>query len=133
MNFTDYLLQYTAYSCLTQQPEKNMMFSKLPLRTSVSPFLRTRPLQDISGKRKHAVLAAKSAKNVVNIVEVGPRDGLQNEKGSIPVEIKVELINRLVRAGVMNVEAGSFVRPEWVPQVCISHKLYYLTPSKRIS
>ena len=96
------------------------MLSKLPLRTSVSPFLRARPLQDISGKRNHAVLATKSAKNVVNIVEVGPRDGLQNEKGSIiPVEIKVELINRLVRAGAMNVEAGSFVRPEWVPQVCI--------------
>ena len=98
------------------------MFSKLSFRTPLSPFLRTRrrPLQDTIGNRKHAVLAAtKSAKNVVNIVEVGPRDGLQNEKGIIPVEIKVELINRLVRAGVMNVEAGSFVRPEWVPQVCI--------------
>ena len=98
------------------------MFSKLPLRTSVSPFLRTRLFQDITGKRKHAVLAAQSAKNVVNIVEVGPRDGLQNEKGSIPVEIKVELINRLVGAGLMNVEAGSFVHPKWVPQVCILHK-----------
>lgn len=57
--------------------------------------------------------------NTVNIVEVGPRDGLQNEKGAIiPVELKVELINRLVRAGVMTVEAGSFVSPKWVPQVC---------------
>lgn len=100
---------------------------KLPLGTSVSLFLRTSrrwPLRDIItgvGKRRHAVLATamKSAKNVVNIVEVGPRDGLQNEKGIIPVEVKVELINRLVRAGVMSVEAGSFVRPEWVPQVCI--------------
>ena len=98
-----------------------MLFSKLSLRTSVSPFLRTRrrqPLRDVSGKRKHAVLAAtNSAKNVVKIVEVGPRDGLQNEKGIIPVEVKVELINKLVRAGVMNVEAGSFVRSDWVPQV----------------
>ena len=106
------------------------MFSKLPsLRTSVSSFLRTRrrrpPFQDISGKRKYTVLASsKSSKNVVNIVEVGPRDGLQNEKGVIPVEVKVELINRLVRAGVMNVEAGSFVRPEWVPQVCMFFGLY---------
>ena len=103
-------------------PERTlMMFSKLSLRTSVSPFLRTRrrqPLRDVSGKRKHAVLAAtNSAKNVVKIVEVGPRDGLQNEKGIIPVEVKVELINKLVRAGVMNVEAGSFVRSDWVPQV----------------
>lgn len=97
-----------------------MFFSKLPLRTSVSRFLKTRRpslLQD--RKRKYTVLAAESANNVVNIVEVGPRDGLQNEEASIPVEIKVELINRLARAGLMNVEAGSFVRPEWVPQVCI--------------
>jgi hydroxymethylglutaryl-CoA lyase len=54
---------------------------------------------------------------VVNIVEVGPRDGLQNEKGGIvPVDVKVELIDRLVKAGVTNVEAGSFVSPKWVPQ-----------------
>ncbi len=57
-------------------------------------------------------------KNAVNIVEVSPRDGLQNEKGGIiPVELKVELINRLTRAGIINVEAGSFVSPKWVPQV----------------
>ena len=114
---------------------------KFTLRTSVSPFLRTRrrqPLQGIGGKRKHAVLAAANepAKNVVNIVEVGPRDGLQNEKNIIPVKVKVELINRLVRAGVMTVEAGSFVRPDWVPQVCLYfffHNLMdCLTFSKRI-
>lgn len=57
------------------------------------------------------------AGNLVNIVEVGPRDGLQNEKGVIPVEVKVELINRLARAGAQNIEAGSFVSPKWVPQV----------------
>ena len=54
--------------------------------------------------------------NLVNIVEVGPRDGLQNEKGIIPVDVKVELINRLSRAGVQNIETGSFVSPKWVPQ-----------------
>jgi len=60
--------------------------------------------------------------NSINIVEVGPRDGLQNERGAIiPVELKVELIDRLTRAGVMTVEAGSFVSPKWVPQVCIFH------------
>ena len=52
----------------------------------------------------------------MNIVEVGPRDGLQNEKGVIPVDVKVELINRLARAGVQNIESGSFVSPKWVPQ-----------------
>lgn len=55
---------------------------------------------------------------VVRIVEVGPRDGLQNEKIAIPVEVKVELINRLSDAGMTSIEAGSFVSPRWVPQVC---------------
>ena len=50
-------------------------------------------------------------------MEVGPRDGLQNEKTSIPLETKIELIRRLSRTGVMNIEAGSFVSPKWVPQV----------------
>lgn len=59
-----------------------------------------------------------SASNIVNLVEVGPRDGLQNEKGAVvPVDIKVELVNRLARAGANNIEAGSFVSPKWVPQV----------------
>lgn len=53
----------------------------------------------------------------ITIVEVGPRDGLQNEKGVIPVDVKVELINRLARAGLDHIEAGSFVSPKWVPQV----------------
>ena len=71
--------------------------------------------------RADAVLATNHNRHdsSINIVEVGPRDGLQNEKGAIiPVELKVELINRLTRAGVMTVEAGSFVSPKWVPQVC---------------
>ena len=53
----------------------------------------------------------------VRIWEVGPRDGLQNESGIVPVEVKVELIARLVAAGLRIVEATSFVRPEWVPQL----------------
>ena len=53
----------------------------------------------------------------VRIVEVGPRDGLQNEKNSIPLKTKIELIHRLARTGVRNIEAGSFVAPKWVPQV----------------
>ncbi|KAF8157386.1 hypothetical protein BJ912DRAFT_1026995 [Pholiota molesta] len=66
----------------------------------------------------HTVPTPASPKQIVNLVEVGPRDGLQNEKGGIvPVDVKVELINRLVRAGAMNVEAGSFVSPKWVPQM----------------
>ena len=56
----------------------------------------------------------------VKIVEVGPRDGLQNEKQNIPTDVKVELINRLSDAGLKYVEAGAFVSPKWVPQVSTS-------------
>jgi len=55
--------------------------------------------------------------NFVRIVEVGPRDGLQNESRPIPPPIKAELINRLGQAGLQNIEAGSFVSPKWVPQM----------------
>ena len=53
------------------------------------------------------------------IVEVGPRDGLQNEKSSIPLPTKLELIRRLAGTGLRDIEAGSFVSPKWVPQVCM--------------
>ena len=53
----------------------------------------------------------------VRIVEVGPRDGLQNEPGEIPTETKVELIERLADAGLPAVEATAFVSPKWIPQM----------------
>ncbi|MBE88969.1 MAG: hydroxymethylglutaryl-CoA lyase [Rhodospirillaceae bacterium] len=53
----------------------------------------------------------------VKIVEVGPRDGLQNESKIVPASVKVELIDRLVSAGLNSVEAGSFVSPKWIPQM----------------
>jgi hydroxymethylglutaryl-CoA lyase len=53
----------------------------------------------------------------VKIVEVGPRDGLQNEKEFVPTATKIELINHLSAAGFRNVEAASFVSPKWVPQM----------------
>jgi len=53
----------------------------------------------------------------VKMVEVGPRDGLQNEKTSVPTEIRIELIERLADAGLPAVEAGSFVSPKWIPQM----------------
>ena len=53
----------------------------------------------------------------VKIVEVGPRDGLQNEKQVVPTAIKVELIDRLAAAGLGVIEATSFVSPKWVPQM----------------
>ncbi|KAG2622881.1 hydroxymethylglutaryl-CoA lyase, mitochondrial-like [Panicum virgatum] len=53
----------------------------------------------------------------VKIVEVGPRDGLQNEKGNVPTSVKIQLIHKLVAAGLSVVEATSFVSPKWVPQL----------------
>jgi len=53
----------------------------------------------------------------VRIVEVGPRDGLQNEKVMVPTPVKVEFISRLASAGLTHVEATSFVSPKWVPQM----------------
>jgi hydroxymethylglutaryl-CoA lyase len=53
----------------------------------------------------------------VRIVEVGPRDGLQNEKAIVPTPAKVELIDRLSAAGLQCIEATSFVSPKWVPQL----------------
>jgi len=53
----------------------------------------------------------------VKIVEVGPRDGLQNEKDFVATQIKIDLVNRLSNAGLQNVESASFVSPKWVPQM----------------
>jgi hydroxymethylglutaryl-CoA lyase len=70
----------------------------------------------------HRAFATASAQqpsydNRVKLVEVGPRDGLQNEKTVIPLATKIELIERLARTGLSTIEAGSFVAPKWVPQV----------------
>ena len=53
----------------------------------------------------------------VNFVEVGPRDGLQNEKEPVPAAIKIELVHRLQDAGLKEIEVTSFVSPKWVPQM----------------
>ena len=53
----------------------------------------------------------------VKLVEVGPRDGLQNEAAAVPPAIRIQLIDRLSAAGLAVVEAGSFVSPKWVPQM----------------
>lgn len=60
----------------------------------------------------------------VKIVEVGPRDGLQNEKNIIPTAAKIQLIRELAAAGVRYIEAGSFVNPNWVPQMADSTEVF---------
>lgn len=64
----------------------------------------------------------------VKIVEVGPRDGLQNEKTSLDKETRVQLITQLADAGLSYVEAGSFVSPKWVPQMAGSDKVFQQLP-----
>ncbi|WP_341911706.1 hydroxymethylglutaryl-CoA lyase [Polaromonas sp. YR568] len=53
----------------------------------------------------------------VKIVDVGPRDGLQNEKAQVPAAVKIELVHRLQDAGLTEIEVTSFVSPKWVPQM----------------
>lgn len=62
----------------------------------------------------------------VRIHEVGPRDGLQNEKTVVPTQVKAEFIHRLADAGLATVEATSFVHPDWVPQLADAEQLFPL-------
>jgi hydroxymethylglutaryl-CoA lyase len=72
-----------------------------------------------------------SLPKAVKIVEVGPRDGLQNESVSLDVATKVKLVHDLADAGLMTIEAGSFVSPKWVPQMAGSDEVFkQLAPSQ---
>src|SRR3982750_359698 len=53
----------------------------------------------------------------VTLVDVGPRDGLQNEKQTVDAAVKIELVHRLQAAGLRDIEVTSFVSPKWVPQM----------------
>ena len=58
---------------------------------------------------------------LVRIIDVGPRDGLQNEKQPVPSDIKIELVHRLQAAGLKEIEVTSYVSPKWVPQMGDNH------------
>jgi hydroxymethylglutaryl-CoA lyase len=64
-----------------------------------------------------------SATPAVTIHEVGPRDGLQNETQVLPLAVKLELVERLVAAGLRSLEVASFVSPQWIPQLADSDEL----------
>jgi len=57
----------------------------------------------------------------VHLIDVGPRDGLQNEKFPVPAEVKIELVHRLQAAGLKEIEVTSYVSPKWVPQMADNH------------
>jgi hydroxymethylglutaryl-CoA lyase len=65
-----------------------------------------------------------NASNHVRIVEVGPRDGLQNEKSMLAAAVKIELIDRLSATGLATIEATSFVSPKWVPQLADAAEVF---------
>ncbi len=73
--------------------------------------------------RRPQVVRDETLPDRVTIWEVGPRDGLQNERAVVPVEVKAELVQRLVRAGLPVVEVTSFVHPRWVPQLADAAEL----------
>ena len=84
--------------------------------------------------RNLATISSNSLKNVpasVKIVEVGPRDGLQNEKGQVPTEVKLEFISKLAKSGLKYIEATSFVSPKWVPQVRCFFKTFCYSSEKK--
>lgn len=69
-------------------------------------------------------MSLTSLPHQVKLVEVGPRDGLQNEKGLISLETKLKMIDMLADAGMKIIEAGAFVSPKWVPQMADTPDLY---------
>lgn len=69
--------------------------------------------------------------NSVRIVEVGPRDGLQNEKSLVSAETKLALIDKLYKAGLRSIEAGAFVSPKWVPQMADTEEIFKTLASKQ--
>jgi hydroxymethylglutaryl-CoA lyase len=68
--------------------------------------------------------AMKISVDSVKIVEVGPRDGLQNEKVTIPTQVKIDFVTALGDAGLRVIEAGAFVSPKWVPQMADTADVY---------
>jgi len=59
----------------------------------------------------------------VRLIDVGPRDGLQNEKIPVPAAVKIELVHRLQQAGLQEIEVTSYVSPKWVPQMADNHEV----------
>ena len=69
----------------------------------------------------------------VQIIEVGPRDGLQNEKTPVPTPVKADFIHNLAHAGLIEIEVTSFVSPKWVPQLADSSEIFnYLQDLKNL-
>lgn len=102
------------------------MSSSRYMRLRVAPRTARHPCRS----RTLASTARSRADEHICIVEVGPRDGLQNEKKTISLATKIELVERLAQTGVSTIEAGSFVSPKWTPQVCTVHGTFEVPPGQ---
>ncbi len=67
--------------------------------------------------------SSDKSSNFISIVEVGPRDGLQNESALLTVTQKIKMIENLASAGLTRIEMGAFVSPKWVPQMADTDKV----------
>lgn len=105
-------------ACSLQQDNtvRHLRVTALPISTMHKVTTRLAPCLGRSCLRSFST-TRQCAADHVRIVEVGPRDGLQNEKKAISLETKLELIRRLAGTGITHLEAGSFVPAKWVPQV----------------
>ncbi|KAL4956893.1 CLN3 protein-domain-containing protein [Aspergillus filifer] len=83
----------------------------------IKPRFKPGLLSILRAPTRRFATEARLTSDHVRIVEVGPRDGLQNEKKTISLETKLELISKLAKTGVTTIEAGSFVPAKWVPQM----------------
>jgi hydroxymethylglutaryl-CoA lyase len=90
----------------------------VPIVTYVSSVARNN-----SSSSQHWSSSNRNNNSSVRIVEVGPRDGLQNESQQISVENKLQLIQKLESSGINHIEVGSFVSPKWIPQMADSDKV----------
>ena len=88
-----------------------------------SKVIFSRAATTVATKRLSSILS-KTVPKFVRIVEVGPRDGLQNEKSMVSATTKLALIDKLYKAGLRSIEAGAFVSPKWVPQMSDTEEIF---------
>ncbi|GAB2221667.1 hypothetical protein Droror1_Dr00012852 [Drosera rotundifolia] len=108
-------LNFTNRLAYTQDGNHRISRSTLNTRLFQSHQYTSRISDEHTNRSRHKLLSG--IPDFVKIVEVGPRDGLQNEKNMVPAAVKIELIKMLASSGLPIVEATSFVSPKWVPQL----------------
>ncbi|KAF7194858.1 Aldehyde dehydrogenase [Pseudocercospora fuligena] len=113
--------------CLSRSEQELDFLDSMAASLRCGVLRQARDIRRTSGSvslRHHSVNATPiNDASAVRILEVGPRDGLQNIKTQVPTETKVELIRRLSNTGLRNIEATSFVSPKWIPQLADSQEV----------